>query len=260
MRNEPRNVGVFVEHGGRHVARFIGEREDGTLDARRLGNKFAFPNVYTQWRTYWRREMLSGIESLAKAKTANYFVEHGGEIHETEGDSADEICTFIFNLVVGGGVLEAYQWGSDEDGNVALASEITATLDQLQLLANDRELFTRHPIVKERPVSGQHVTHTPAFSQRNGKLYVFDHIDLNGSRPTKIKERAGLLGYMFSDIRAAEHDAVAYSLVRPPLENASDAIDYAKKVLGSESSVVNWTDERARSAFLEERRRVADAA
>lgn len=260
MRNEPRNVGVFVEHGGRHIARFIGEREDGTLDVRRLGNKFAFPNVYTQWRAYWRREMLSGMDSLAKSKTANYFVEHGGEIHETEGDSADEVCAFIFNLVVGAGALEAYQWGSDEDGNVALASEITAALDQLQLLANDRELFARHPIVKERPVSGQHVTHTPAFSQRNGKLYVFDHIDLNGSRPTKIKERAGLLGYMFSDIRAAEHDAVAYSLVRPPLENASDAIDYAKKVLGSESSVVNWTDERARGAFLEERRRVADAA
>jgi hypothetical protein len=52
----------------------------------------------------------------------------------------------------------------------------------------------------------------------------------------------------------------AYSLVRPSTENASDAIDYAKKVLGSESTIVNWLDQGARGAFLEERRKVADAA
>jgi uncharacterized membrane protein len=44
------------------------------------------------------------------------------------------------------------------------------------------------------------------------------------------------------------------------MENTSDAIDYAKKVLGSESNIVNWLDANARGAFLEERRNVADAA
>jgi|SRR5882672_4542793 hypothetical protein len=171
-----------------------------------------------------------------------------------------DLCTFLFHLLVGGGALDAYRWNVDEDGNVTLAAEIATTLDRLQLLANERELFARHPVVKERPVSGHHVTHTPSFSQRNGRLYVFDHIDLNGTRPTKIKERAGLLGYMFSDIRAAENDLQAYSLVRPSADNGSDAVDYAKKVLGSESSIVNWLDENARGAFLEERRKVADAA
>jgi hypothetical protein len=260
MRNEPRNVGIFVEHNGVKAARFFGEREDGTLDARKLGNKFTFPNVYTQWRTYWRREMSAGLELLAQAKTANYFIEMGGEVSEAGADSADEVCVFLFHLLIGGGALDAYQWNIDDDGNVALATEITAALDHLQVLAHDRELFARHPVVKERPVSGHHVTHTPSFSQRNGRLYVFDHIDLNGTRPTKIKERAGLLGYMFSDIRAAENDLQAYSLVRPSADNGSDAIDYAKKVLGSESSIVNWLDENARGAFLEERRKVADAA
>jgi hypothetical protein len=242
------------------AARFIGEREDGTIDARKLGNKFTFPNVYTQWRTYWKREMNAGVEKLAQAKTANYFVELGGEVNEAGGDSADEVCTFLCHLLVGGGALDAYRWNVDEDGNVTLAAEIATTLDRLQLLANERESFARHPVVKEQPVSGHHVTHTPSFSQRNGRLYVFDHIDLNGTRPTKIKERAGLLGYMFSDIRAAENDLQAYSLVRPSADNGSDAIDYAKKVLGSESSIVNWLDENARDAFLEERRKVADAA
>jgi hypothetical protein len=224
------------------------------------GNKFTFPNVYTQWRTYWRREMSTGLDVLAQAKTANYFVEMGGEVSEAGSDSADEVCTFLFHLLIGGGALDAYEWNIDDDGNVALATEITAALDHLQVLARDRELFARHPVVRERPVSGKHVTHTPSFSQRNGRLYVFDHIDLNGSRPTKIKERAGLLGYMFSDIRAAEQSAQAYSLVRPSAENASDAIDYATSVLGSESIIVNWLDEKARGSFLEERRLVADAA
>jgi hypothetical protein len=260
MRNEPRNVGIFVEHNGARTARFIGDREDGTFDARKLGNKFIYPNVYTQWRAYWKREIISGIETVVQAKTANYFVELGGEVNDVGSDSADEVCTFLFHLIVGGGALDAYQWTVDDDGNVSLATEITATLDHLQLLENDRALFARHPVVKERPVTGHHVTHTPSFSQRNGKLYVFDHIDLNGTRPTKIKERAGLLGYMFSDIRAAEKDLQAYSLVRPSTENASDAIDYAKKVLGSESTIVNWLDQGARGAFLEERRKVADAA
>jgi hypothetical protein len=147
-----------------------------------------------------------------------------------------------------------FQWNVDDDGNVTLATEIAATLDHLQLLESDRTLFARHPVVKERPVSGHYVTHTPSFSQRNGRLYVFDQIDLSGPRPTKINERAGLLGNMFSDIRAAESDLQAYSLVRPHTENSSDAIDYAKKVLGSESSIVNWLDENARGTFLEERR------
>jgi hypothetical protein len=62
------------------------------------GNKFTFPNVYTQWRAYWRREMSTGLDVLAQAKTANYFVEMGGEVSEAGSDSADEVCTFLFHL------------------------------------------------------------------------------------------------------------------------------------------------------------------
>lgn len=260
MRNEPRNVGVFVEHNGAKVARFIGDREDGSLDARKLGNKFAYPNVYTQWRTYWKQEMRAGIERLTETKTANFFVAVGGEVDRTEGDTADEVCAFLFHLIVGAGALDAYEWNVDDEGNIALATEISAELDHLQLLENESALFAKHPVLKAQPIIGHHVVHTPSFSQRNGKLYVFDHIDLSGPRPTKIKERAGLLGYMFSDIRAAEKDLQAYSLVRPSTENSSDAIDYANKVLGSESKIVNWLDEKARGSFLDERRKVADAA
>jgi hypothetical protein len=54
MRNETRNVGIFVDHNGIKAARFLGERDDGVFDARKLGSKFIFPNVYIQWRSFWR--------------------------------------------------------------------------------------------------------------------------------------------------------------------------------------------------------------
>jgi hypothetical protein len=199
------------------------------------------------------------LSQLAEISAANFSVQYGGEVSDVGADTADEVCTFLFNLLVGGGALDAYQWTIDEDGNVALATEITETLNHLELLARDSQLFVRHPVVTERPIRGQHVTHTPSFSQRNGRLYVFDHIDLGGTRPNKIRERAGFMGYMFSDIRAAEHDAVTYSLIRPSADNPADVIDYAKSVLGSESKIVNWLDEGERNAFLKERQEVADA-
>ena len=261
MRNETRNVGIFVNHNGVKAARFLGEREDGVFDARKLGSKFIFPNVYTQWRSFWRTEMNAvELSKLAEISAANFSVQFGGEVSDVGADTADEVCTFLFNLLVGGGAMDAYQWTVDEDGNVALATEITATLSHLELLARDSQLFVRHPVEAERPIRGQHVTHTPSFSQRNGRLYVFDHIDLGGTRPNKIRERAGFMGYMFSDIRAAEHNAITYSLIRPSVDHPVDVIDYAKNVLGSESKIVNWLDEGERNAFLNERRQVADAA
>jgi hypothetical protein len=261
MRNETRNVGIFVNHNGIKAARFLGERDDGVFDARKLGSKFIFPNVYAQWRSFWRAEMNAvELSKLAEISASNFSVQYGGEVSDVGADTADEVCTFLFNLLVGGGAIDAYQWTIDEDGNVALATEITATLSHLELLARDSQLFVRHPIVTERPVRGQHVTHTPSFSQRNGRLYVFDHIDLGGSRPNKIRERAGFMGYMFSDIRAAENDALTYSLIRPSGDHPADVIDYAKNVLGSESTIVNWLDDGERNAFLEERKQVANAA
>jgi hypothetical protein len=47
--------------------------------------------------------------------------------------------------------------------------------------------------------------------------------------------------------------------VRPATDGeAGEAIEYAKKVLGGESNIVNWSDQGARSEFLNERRRIAE--
>ncbi len=85
-----------------------------------------------------------------------------------------------------------------------------------------------------------------------------EHIDLAQVRQNKTKERAGWMGYMFSDIREGNPDCEAYSLVRPEKAFGAAPIEYAKEVLSKESRVVNWSDEREKGAFLEERRRIAE--
>lgn len=259
LRNEPRNIGVVIEQDGVFASRFFGERDyGGALDGRALRGKFSYPNVYIQWHAFWRsRIQAKDISGLLKSATANFSVTEGGEIADVGSDTASDVCKFMYDMVVGGGPIDAYGWQANEDGSFDLTSEIISTLDHLQLLARDHELFARHPVVREREVVGKHVTHRPSFSQKNGNLYVFDQIDLSGPRPNKIKERAGLLGYMFSDIKAAEPAAVTYSLVRPANDNPAEAVEYAKRVLGSESQVVNWLDAQQRGAFLEDRKRVA---
>ena len=91
----------------------------------------------------------------------------------------------------------------------------------------------------------------PSFTQRNGHLDVFDYIDLNSKRIDKIKERAGWMAYMFSDLKEADRNTGTFSLVRPA-ENDGEAVQYARIVLGNESAVVNWMDQNERAAFLRE--------
>lgn len=258
LRNETRNVGIVVRLDGRIDARFVGEREDKTFDGRKIKSKFSYPNVYTQWREYWRKS-LDGqdINMIIDTKTVNYFVETGGKVLDVGTDSVEEVTEFLFQLLVGGGPVEAFQW-AEQDENVSLSTEIAATFEHLLLLAREGDILVRHPIVRDHPISGRHVQHRPSFSQSNGRLQIFEHIDLSVRHQNKIKERAGLLGYMFSDIKLLTPDAETFSIVMPDNDSQAEPLTYAKEVLQSESVIINWLDERERERFLEERRRIAD--
>jgi len=115
----------------------------------------------------------------------------------------------------------------------------------------------RHPVVRNREIRGAHVAHTPSFSQQNGKLFVFEHINLNSVHTNKAKERAGWMAYMFEDIKSVLPEAVTYSLVRPEREDGVEQIEYAKKILKGDSTIVNWSDENERNKFLQERKAIA---
>ena len=260
FRKEPRNVGVIVEANGATVARFFGEREDGVFDARRIRSKFVYPNVYSQWRDFWREKIKErDIASIIKGTTANFYVEVGGEVSDVGSDNSGEICSFLYTLLVGSGAIEAFEWKDVDDGDVDLAEDITVALKEFGVLATANDLLNRgrHPVVRSRDVLGATVTHTPSFSQQNGVLYVFEHINLSSSHINKAKERAGWMAYMFEDIKRVSKDAKTYSLVRPEEENGVDQIEYAKSILRGDSTLVNWSDDDERGKFLQERKQIA---
>ncbi len=257
FRNEPRNVGVIVSLNGAVAARFVGERDDGTFDARKLGKLFSHPAAYAQWREFWRTKIRArDIDAIVKAVTPNYYVQIGGEVTDTGSDDHQDVCQFLYNLVIGEGVVQAFDWADAEDTELDLASEIANLFVQSELLDSEN-LLTPHPVRKGERVFGRHVMHTPSFSQRNGRLYVIEHIDMSSRRQNKVKERAGWMAYMFADIKGYERDAQAYSIVRPERESGSEQIAYARAVLHGESTLVNWADENERNSFLHERSRVA---
>src|SRR3954454_8601622 len=116
FRNEPRNVGVVVSLNGVLAARFVGERDDGTFDARKLGKLFTHPTVYAQWREFWRSKVRArDVDAVLKATTPNYYMQSGGEVSDTGSDDPYDICQFLYNLLIGEGVVQAFEWIDAED-------------------------------------------------------------------------------------------------------------------------------------------------
>jgi hypothetical protein len=263
FRNEPRNVGIIVSASDGLAARFAGERDDLTMDRRRLGQRFKYADVYLQWIDFWREQVgVGNVEEIVMAATPNYYVVPAGEVSDTGGDAAEVICNFLFSLLVSdASVMEAFEGITESDAERELSQDVSATFTEWEILADAPTLQLRHPIRKKQHVRGGHALHQPSFSQRNGKLYLYEAIDFNAKKPKLLRERAGFMAYMFTDIRQALGDRMdAYSIIRPPIEtDAGEAVEFANSVLRSESQVINWADINERTTFLQERRRIAES-
>jgi hypothetical protein len=195
-----------------------------------------------------------------KATTPNYFVTEGGEITDTGSDSVDTVCAFLYSLLISDGpVMQAFELAEEEDTTRGLDSEISRALTELDILSETAKLGVRHPVKRDEPVRGKHVVHKPSFSQKNGRLYVYEAIDFTMKRPKIIRERAGWMAYMYTDIKQEDESAETYSIFRPNQEDASEIVEYAKKMLGGESKLVNWANDNERKQFLNERQKLATA-
>jgi hypothetical protein len=166
---------------------------------------------------------------------------------------------FLYTLLVSDEpVMQAFELAVEEDETKGLGSEISHAFAELHILRDASDLMVRNPIVRDQAIRGRHVTHKPSFSQQNGLLYVYEAIDFTMKKPKVIRERAGWMAYMYTDIKQAEQKAETYSIYRPTQEDASDIVQYAKGMLGGESTLVNWADENERKTFLNQRQRVAE--
>jgi hypothetical protein len=261
IRNETRNIGVIARHGESIAARFMGERDTGELDRRLLGQRLRYPDVYLQWLEYWRGEIDRGcLSTILDVVTPNYFIVKGGEITDTNTDPVEAVCAFLYSLLISdASVMQAFELAEEEDETRGLGSEISRALNELDILSDTAKFGIRHPVKREQPIRGKHVVHKPSFSQKNGRLYIYEAIDLTMRRQKIIRERAGWMAYMYSDIKQQEATTETYSIFRPSPDTGGEAVEYAKKVLGGESVLVNWANDNDRKSFLNERQRLATA-
>jgi hypothetical protein len=207
LRNEPQNVGVFVRVGDKVAAKFFGEVDGGGIDGRKL-RSLPYPDVYRQWVEYWKEQVASGQGKFEKASGSHYRVVEAGSVSDIEEDSADDVALYLYSLLVSEGrfkeavptdrIENCVQSGNDIP---TLEEDLSKTLRQVDLLADDNSLLVRYPIKRRAVVAGKCVSHTPAFVQENGALYVMETIDFTPVRKKSSIDHAGFSAYMFRDIR-----------------------------------------------------------
>jgi hypothetical protein len=83
-RHEPQNVGLILLRDGEIATRFIGQRQDGSIDGRLTKYVRSFA-TYRAWVEHWRSLSAEGVDALLAAATAsqrdeNYVLEVGGQI------------------------------------------------------------------------------------------------------------------------------------------------------------------------------------
>lgn len=265
FRKETSNVGVILAVNGHIYTRFLGENESGQLDGRSL-RQLPHPKVFKQWVEFWRETCAEEQEVDPKALSGHHYrVIEGGALTGTEDNAHTHMLDYLFRAIVSPqGASHALMMDWEEaEANVRaqLDKELHNAFHGKGLLEEESPLLIKHPIRERHPIQGHAVTHTPSFSQQNGKLYVMEHVDFMSHQRQRISDRAGATAYMFNDLRARYSNVETITIIRLDDDARQDRrLSYGLGMLQSESTrVINWLDDDARSAFLDERLVVAQA-
>lgn len=265
LRKEPRNVGIIARMGERTAARFMGEKEDGRLDGREL-RWMSFPDVYRRWVFFWREAATAAgtLDKLIESNQGNYGLIRGGKVFDTGSDLLEDIVDYLYSRFVGAGFKEAIR-SSDEITVTSrkLANAIEIELMDMNILVEDDQAKegVKYPVRRKHVIKGRNdVTYKPAFSQENGALYLIETFDFTSSQAKRLHEHAGLTAYMYNDLgKLKGRDKVkAISVLKTdPEAEETENVANSRKMLENEGEVVDWNNDSARKAFLEERRQVA---
>jgi len=265
LRKEARNVGVIARMGERTVARFMGEKEAGSIDGREI-RWMNFPDVYRQWVFFWREaaKAASTLEKLIDSNQGNYGLIRGGKVFDTGNDPLEEVVDYIYTRFVGEGFKDAIR--ANEEITVTsrkLANAIEIELLDMNILVEDGQTKegVRYPVRRKHVIKGRNeVTYKPAFSQENGALYLIETFDFTSSKAKQFHEHAGLTAYMYNDLgklKGREKVKAISVLKTDPEAEETENVANSRKMLENEGEVVDWNNEAEREAFLEERREVA---
>lgn len=108
IRNEPRNFGILLWTPWGVSAQFLGEKNNGSIDARTIPGWVSSKVSYKEWVYYWRKSINSKslknpdeIRKMAKEANGNYMLCDGGEvIQDVEESDVCNLLTFLFDTLV----------------------------------------------------------------------------------------------------------------------------------------------------------------
>ena len=258
VRMEPKNVGVIVEKQGKYAARFFAESSPGEYSVRKL-RPFQNANAYRLWVDSWRKTLGSDEEDrVSKLEVgANYNVVPGGSVANASSSSASDICNYLYGLIVGDGLAEAFGEDQEKEKSVALVNDIKSEIRKLQL---DRQSLTvKHPILFERTVIGANQTFRfPFFQQREDEIWLTTAINFRTKRPQDSRNYATYMNYALDKVSKYSKTNFKYhgiAIVSKPDEISEDVATGLKAL--SEFSVVNWDSTKEQKHFIAEREDIA---
>ncbi len=256
LRNEPKNIGVFVEMNDQKFAKFFGEAENLELDRRKL--KAFNANVYVQWISYWRKAMTTQpFEHLISSSKANYRVIEGGEVTDVGGDTTEEIVQNLYSLLVSDGGYYEITAPSEDMQSVtsSLENELSDVFKENDLLSEN----VKHPLQRKTAIEGNTIIHKPAYTQVNGQLTVIEVVDFTLQSKVRSRDHAGYSAFMFNDISGRSSKIVEPISVVKVREQDQESEDVKNGliILQNTSNVFNWLIQDERNRFIEERKKVA---
>jgi len=273
LRKEPQNVGVVVEKDGHLHAKFIGEPEPGKWESSRL-RRFAKPNVYRLWVDRWRdlisKNQDDWTDVLLTSHSSHFAVIAGGELSNTGDDTPQELCNYLYGLLVSSGGLQ------EAIGSLQEAKGESEPEGQSALLRNDiasnfrgRDIMTAHsvryPVLADQDVKGTSKTwHRVAFYQKAEQdAWAMEPVDFTVTRPKLARDHAAYARYMFNDLHERSRtngvNINTVALVRcHSSDKRSDDVKRGIEILDGCCSVVNWSDPSAMKRFIDERVDVAN--
>lgn len=262
FRHEATNVGVIVLKNGQVAARFVGERPVGEIDKRSL-RTFSAPDVYIQWVEYWRSILKKPCVSeteLFDANGGNFNIIRGGQVSDTDNDPAQTVMEYLYPLIVSdGGLAEALGKREAAEGAtvITLKKKIGEAFEGASILStgSDDLMLPPHPVRRDAPVSGKVATHTPAYSQHNGKLTVMETIDFNTREKIHAKDHAGFVAFIFNDIKGAKpkNETETVAIIQLSMADKDhNLVAYSMSMLEKTADrIVNWLVMPERQEFIE---------
>lgn len=259
LRKEKRNIGVLVQKGEFLAARFVGEKEPGGLIDKRSLRSFPDPKLYCMWVRHWRKEMQrkDWEKALFENQKVTYQFIPGGDVTDTGTDTVDQVANYLFSILVsGGGLKEAIGEPPDSEEVAEIKADFHSELRRLKLLPSVAPQTVRNPVYEERDVKGKSNWHRMSFVQDSpAELWAYEPLNLTTSAKRHMRERAGYLAYVFTDLTLANsptgQTVNASVILRVNDDDRTDTdVKYALQAVEDHAEIIDWSSQQQRRAVL----------